>query len=128
MLSSLLKFVPILCLLHTWQCEYAEGRLLTDYDVRARHTEAAKRFSTQPRCPTSPHNNIVKNVTFSNPRVSGVLIFRYVCIPQVGDIICAEFYVDGTTIPEVDFDIGPSWSGSLPISGDPNETRKVSCY
>lgn len=38
----------------------------------------------------------------------------------------AEFFVDGTTIPDVDWDIGPSWSGLLPISGDANETRKVS--
>ena len=38
----------------------------------------------------------------------------------------AEFFVDGTTIPDVDWDIGPSWSGLLPISSDPNETRKVS--
>ncbi len=37
----------------------------------------------------------------------------------------AEFYVDGTTIPDVDWDIGPSWSGLLPISSDPKETRKV---
>ena len=33
--------------------------------------------------------------------------------------------MDGTSIPEVGFDIGPSWSGLLPISDDPNETRKV---
>ena len=39
----------------------------------------------------------------------------------------AAFYVDGTTIPEVDWDVGPSWAGLLPISGDKNETRKVSC-
>ena len=37
----------------------------------------------------------------------------------------AEFYVDGTTIPEVDWDVGPSWAGLLPISGDKDETRKV---
>lgn len=36
-----------------------------------------------------------------------------------------EFYVDGTTLPLVDFDVGPSWAGLLPISSDPNETRKV---
>lgn len=36
-----------------------------------------------------------------------------------------EFYVDGTTIPQVDFDVGPSWSGLLPISGNQNETREV---
>jgi hypothetical protein len=33
--------------------------------------------------------------------------------------------VDGTTIPEVNFDVGPSWAGLLPISGAPNETRQV---
>ena len=33
--------------------------------------------------------------------------------------------MDGTTIPEVDFDVGPSWSGLLPISRNKNETRKV---
>lgn len=37
----------------------------------------------------------------------------------------AEFFVDGTTIPEVSFDVGPSWAGLLPISGAPNETRQV---
>ncbi|KAG6846794.1 hypothetical protein H0H93_011834, partial [Arthromyces matolae] len=37
----------------------------------------------------------------------------------------AEFYVDGTSIPEVDFDVGPSWSGLLPISSAANETRKL---
>jgi len=37
----------------------------------------------------------------------------------------AEFYVNGATIPEVDFDVGPSWSGLLPISGNKNETRKL---
>lgn len=33
--------------------------------------------------------------------------------------------MDGSRIPEVDFDVGPSWAGLLPISGDPDETRKV---
>ncbi|KAJ7690713.1 alpha/beta-hydrolase [Mycena rosella] len=36
-----------------------------------------------------------------------------------------QFFVDGTKIPDVNFDAGPSWSGLLPISGDPNETRKL---
>jgi carboxypeptidase D len=37
----------------------------------------------------------------------------------------SEFYVDGTSIPEVDWDIGPSWSGLLPISNKENEPRQV---
>ncbi|GJJ15864.1 hypothetical protein Clacol_010142 [Clathrus columnatus] len=53
-----------------------------------------------------PNPSGVKNITFTNPRAS-------------------EFYVDGTSIPEVSFDVGPSWAGLLPISSDPDETRKV---
>jgi hypothetical protein len=37
----------------------------------------------------------------------------------------SEFYVDGTKIPLVDFDVGPSWSGLIPISDAANETGKV---
>jgi carboxypeptidase D len=37
----------------------------------------------------------------------------------------AEFYVKGTKIPLVDFDVGDSWAGLLPISSHANETRKV---
>ncbi|KAK7549267.1 serine carboxypeptidase [Phyllosticta citricarpa] len=36
-----------------------------------------------------------------------------------------KFVVDGTAIPEVPFDIGESYAGLLPISDDPNETRKL---
>ncbi|KAF7321520.1 Carboxypeptidase [Mycena kentingensis (nom. inval.)] len=36
-----------------------------------------------------------------------------------------KFFVDGTTIPNVNFDAGPSYAGLMPISADPNETRKL---
>lgn len=36
--------------------------------------------------------------------------------------------MDGTKIPEVNFDVGPSWSGLMPISGAANETRKVRLF
>ena len=42
--------------------------------------------------------------------------------------LVVEFYVNGSNIPDVDFDIGPSWAGLMPISGDPNETRKVRIF
>jgi len=48
----------------------------------------------------------VKNITFANPKAS-------------------QFYVDGAHLPEVDFDIGPSWAGLLPISSNANETREL---
>ncbi|USP74949.1 serine carboxypeptidase [Curvularia clavata] len=35
------------------------------------------------------------------------------------------FSVNGTGIPEVDFDVGESYAGLLPISDDPHETRKL---
>ncbi|KAI4183365.1 MAG: hypothetical protein L6R41_005438 [Letrouitia leprolyta] len=37
----------------------------------------------------------------------------------------AEFVVDGTAIPDVDFDIGESYAGLLPISASPDETREL---
>ncbi|KAH8990934.1 alpha/beta-hydrolase [Lactarius hatsudake] len=37
----------------------------------------------------------------------------------------AGFHVKGTSIPHVNFDVGDSWSGLLPISADPYETRKL---
>ncbi|KAI0280491.1 alpha/beta-hydrolase [Russula aff. rugulosa BPL654] len=48
----------------------------------------------------------VKNITFTNPKAS-------------------EFYVNGATIPLVNFDVGPSWSGLIPISSAADETRKL---
>lgn len=36
-----------------------------------------------------------------------------------------KFFVDGTTIPDVHFDAGPSWAGLLPISSASNETRQL---
>ena len=44
---------------------------------------------------------------------------------QTAPLRSLEFYVDGANIPEVDFDVGPSWSGLMPISGNANETRQV---
>ena len=35
------------------------------------------------------------------------------------------FAVDGTKIPEVDYDVGESYAGLLPISNHANETRKL---
>ena len=40
-------------------------------------------------------------------------------------MIRTEFWVNGSALPLVDFDVGPSWAGLLPISSDANETRQV---
>ncbi|KAG6840952.1 hypothetical protein C0991_003012 [Blastosporella zonata] len=89
-----------------------QGRQLRKADIHARQAEAAKRWRTTPGTAAAhAHSLPIKraapqNITFSNPAAS-------------------QFYVNGTSIPEVDFDVGPSWSGLLPISSDPNETRKL---
>jgi carboxypeptidase D len=36
-----------------------------------------------------------------------------------------QFVVNGTGLPDVPFDIGESYAGLLPISGDKNETREL---
>lgn len=36
-----------------------------------------------------------------------------------------KFVVNGTAIPEVDFDVGESYAGLLPISQDPDEEREL---
>lgn len=36
-----------------------------------------------------------------------------------------EFVVNGTALPDVDFDVGESYAGLLPISGAANETREL---
>ena len=68
----------------------------------------------------------VKNITFSNPDASG----QYPLHSSLGGRVDFRlaFYVDGTTIPDVDWDVGPSWAGLLPISGDVDETQKVSDF
>ncbi|KAI9059042.1 alpha/beta-hydrolase [Trametes sanguinea] len=91
-----------------WSHPAAEAKFLSKKELHAKQAEAAARLKAKlPRAaPQSASGAGVKNITFTDPRASA-------------------FYVDGTTIPEVDWDVGPSWSGLLPISSDPNETRKL---
>jgi carboxypeptidase D len=67
----------------------------------------------------------VKNITFSNPKASRECTSAHVLFILFCLMLLSEFYVDGTTLPLVDFDVGPSWAGLIPISGAANETRKV---
>ncbi|KAF7298105.1 Carboxypeptidase Cpds [Mycena chlorophos] len=70
--------------------------------------EQLARFSSflGPTAQSQSHTKRQSTMTFSNPAAEA-------------------FLVDGTTIPDVNFDAGPSWAGLLPISGDPDETRKL---
>ncbi|KIK82033.1 hypothetical protein PAXRUDRAFT_832445 [Paxillus rubicundulus Ve08.2h10] len=78
-------------------------------EIRERQLEAVKKWQ-RGSGPAVMHESMkrsgVHNITFSNPKAS-------------------EFWVDGSALPLVDFDVGPSWAGLLPISNSPNETRQL---
>ncbi|KAG1785880.1 Alpha/Beta hydrolase protein [Suillus plorans] len=76
------------------------------HEIGEHQLEAAKRWQTSGSQSRSVKHSGVQNITFTNPKAS-------------------EFYVDGTSLPLVDFDVGPSWAGLLPISNSPNETRQL---
>ncbi|KAI0951764.1 hypothetical protein AcV7_007768 [Taiwanofungus camphoratus] len=95
------------------------ARMMTKHELRAHQSEASKRWTPQRRANSG--SGTVKNVTFINPRASGKHIRSTWSIKVINGIV--EFYVDGSSIPLVDFDVGPSWSGLLPISNRRDETR-----
>ncbi|KAG2090020.1 Alpha/Beta hydrolase protein [Suillus discolor] len=85
----------------------ASAHKKTKREIGEHQLEAAKRWQTSGSQSRSVKHSGVQNITFTNPKAS-------------------EFYVDGTSLPLVDFDVGPSWAGLLPISNSPNETRQAS--
>ncbi|KAG1768829.1 Alpha/Beta hydrolase protein [Suillus occidentalis] len=84
----------------------ARGRRTTKRKIGERQLEAAKRWQTSNTQSQNVKRGGVQNITFTNSKAS-------------------EFYVDGKSLPLVDFDVGPSWAGLLPISSSPNETRQL---
>ncbi|KAF9268719.1 alpha/beta-hydrolase [Marasmius fiardii PR-910] len=64
---------------------------------------------------------------FLGPDVESSMKKRQQAAPTItfSDPRAKQFLVDGTKIPDVNFDAGPSWSGLMPISGNRNETRKL---
>ena len=99
--------------------------------------EAAKRLessahsrsgASNQRRATDTSSPRVKNITFTNTKASGAYarVHAFTRSPVVLSYVLLEFYVNGAAIPLVNFDVGPSWSGLMPISSAANETRKVS--
>jgi len=87
------------------------ARILRNDEIKTHQAEAAKRWQRGPGPAVLGATNAVKrsgvqNITFTNPKAS-------------------EFWVNGSALPLVDFDVGPSWAGLLPISNNPNETRQL---
>lgn len=117
-----------------------DARQISKPEIHKRQAESAKRWtkrdsgvtvdasttSTSATAQPTLTNTLPANITFSNPQASRTcLAISYLKFSLV-DFLSEEFWVNGSSIPEVDFDVGDSWSGLLPISADLNETRKVS--
>jgi carboxypeptidase D len=102
----------------------ASGRRTTKRKIGERQLEAAKRWQTSNPQSQNVKRGGVQNITFTNSKASGErsATSRHL-IRLIHSLL--EFYVDGKSLPLVDFDIGPSWAGLLPISSSPNETRQV---
>ncbi|KAF8271692.1 Alpha/Beta hydrolase protein [Lactarius quietus] len=96
--------------------EPVAARVTSPGDLNAKRLEAMKRWGASARGPSTRDEARrstdtgappwVQNISFSNSEAS-------------------QFFVDGTTIPDVNFDIGPSWAGLLPISPAANESKKL---
>jgi carboxypeptidase D len=132
MLNALLSALVLAVL-----CIQAQTRQITPAQMRARQQLAAdaRRATLLDLAPgpidfatSQVHKRAAgpKNITFSNPKASGTytaplnsLLFSNMGIRHL------EFFVDGANIPQVSFDVGPSWAGLMPISGNASETRKV---
>ncbi|KAF8120710.1 Alpha/Beta hydrolase protein [Boletus edulis] len=88
----------------------AGARMMRKDEVATRQAEAAKRWQCSPGPAVSSSTNVKRggpqNITFTNPEAS-------------------KFWVNGSALPFVDFDVGPSWAGLLPISNNSNETRQL---
>ncbi|KAK4203791.1 carboxypeptidase [Triangularia verruculosa] len=71
------------------------------------------------------HSNTVRDtdkvggVVFPGPQNKGSHKHRFL------NANTTRFAVNGTNIPDVDFDVGESYAGALPISGDPHEHNKL---
>ncbi|KAH9928842.1 Alpha/Beta hydrolase protein [Fomitopsis serialis] len=76
------------------------------HKLRQHREQVAEDWVLQSRSDVAGGPGTVQNITFSNPQAS-------------------EFYVDGSSLPEITWDIGPSWAGLLPISNNTNETRQL---
>ena len=112
------------------------GRKIDRNHIQALRQHAADRVSKNTPAVPSVEGGVrlsegVQNFTFSNPAASGKHLSSDTVFHTCGILnVCVNrgtlaFYVNGTSIPEVDWDIGPSWAGLLPISGNANETRQV---
>ena len=111
----------------------AGARMMRKDEMRVRQAEVAKRWqrssgSAVLNGPTNVKRSGVQNITFSNRKASGEFEKTDAVGPHHNlrhPWSWSEFWVDGSALPFVDFDVGPSWAGLLPINSNLNETRQV---
>ena len=133
-LSSVLALLGLLCGTLFLGPVAVAARDTSVESLNAKRLEAVKRWELSARGRNGGGNARraaltlapprVKNITFSNPKASRAYAIIFLLLIASSHVL-PDFYVEGTTIPQVNFDVGPSWSGLIPISSAPNETRKV---
>lgn len=97
------------------------GHRLTEHEISELQREAAKRWQASGL--RNVKHNGVQNITFTNPKASGdwsATIQQLIRLIHVRP----EFYVDGRSLPLVDFDVGPR-SLRLPSTLEPRSRVRV---
>jgi carboxypeptidase D len=132
--SSILALVGSLCGVLFLAPFVVVARDTSAKSLSARRLEAIHRWESSAhdrtgkgnarRATDAPAPARVKNITFSNSKAARACAkVELPCVAPSDEL--PDFYVDGGTIPLVNFDVGPSWSGLIPISSAANEERKV---
>ncbi|KAI0009938.1 Alpha/Beta hydrolase protein [Xylariaceae sp. FL0662B] len=67
----------------------------------------------------------VKSVPRQTDFLANYLATRQLPAPKFANENTTKFAVNGTGIPDVDFDVGESYSGYLPITDDPDDTDEL---
>jgi carboxypeptidase D len=83
--------------------------------MKRRESSHSRNVASHARRATDTSAPQVKNISFSNPKASGAYATDHAFVYSSSHAL-SEFYVDGTTLPLVNFDVGPSWAGSIPIN------------
>lgn len=65
------------------------------------------------------------NEDFQRHNLHGRVNTRADAAPKFLNSNTSSFAVNGTGIPDVNFDVGESYAGQLPISSDPNEVSNL---
>ena len=79
MLARLYSVLSVALLLQVLSLSSAQAKMMSKADMRAKQAAAMDRFNIQTSSRASASGTGVKNITFSNPRASGVFLVLTSC-------------------------------------------------